>query len=78
MTQDVFEIIHSTRAMRRLKSDPVPDDLIEKVLSAGLAAANGGNRRLLAAPDRSADAQFPVHHSVLAGQRYSHGRRRQP
>ena len=45
MSQDVFEIIHSTRAMRRLKSDPVPDDLIDKVLAAGLAAANGGNRQ---------------------------------
>ena len=28
MSQDVFEIIHSTRAMRRLKPDPVPDELI--------------------------------------------------
>ena len=45
MSQDIFEIIHSTRAMRRLKSDPVPDELIEKVLAAGLAAANGGNRQ---------------------------------
>ena len=25
---EVFEIIHSTRAMRRLKPDPVPDELI--------------------------------------------------
>ena len=40
---DVFEIIHSTRAMRRLKPDPVPDELIVKILQAGLSAANGGN-----------------------------------
>ena len=40
---DVFEIIHSTRAMRRLKPDPVPDALIRKILEAGVAAANGGN-----------------------------------
>ena len=45
MSQDIFEIIHSTRAMRRLKSDPVTDELIEKVLAAGLAAANGGNHQ---------------------------------
>ncbi len=41
--QDVFDIIQTTRAMRRLKPDPVPDDLIRKILEAGVAAANGGN-----------------------------------
>ena len=40
---DVFEIIHTTRAMRRLKPDPVPDELIRKILQAGTCAANGGN-----------------------------------
>ncbi len=40
---DVFEIIHTTRAMRRLKPDPVPDDLVRKILEAGVCAANGGN-----------------------------------
>jgi nitroreductase len=29
--------------MRRLKPDPVPDELIVKILEAGLSAANGGN-----------------------------------
>ena len=33
---DVFEIIHTTRAMRRLRPDPVPDELIRKILAAGL------------------------------------------
>src|SRR5437879_1485741 len=40
---DLFEIIHTTRAMRRLKPDPVPDDLIRQILLAGQAAASGGN-----------------------------------
>ena len=40
---DLFEIIHTTRAMRRLKPDPVPDELIRKTLLAGQAAASGGN-----------------------------------
>ena len=40
---DVFEIMSTTRSMRRLKPDPVPDELIEKILHAGLGAANGGN-----------------------------------
>jgi len=29
---DLFEIIHTTRAMRRLKPDPVPDALVRKIL----------------------------------------------
>src|SRR2546421_12440995 len=39
---DLFEIIHTTRAMRRLKPDPVPDELIGKILEAGICAPNGG------------------------------------
>ena len=42
---DLFEIMSTTRAMRRLKPDPVPDELIRKILQAGLSAANGGNRQ---------------------------------
>nr|WP_294519722.1 nitroreductase family protein [uncultured Rhodopila sp.] len=40
---DLFEIIGTTRSMRRLKADPVPDELIRRILEAGTAAANGGN-----------------------------------
>jgi nitroreductase len=40
---DVFEIMRSTRSMRRLKPDPVPDALLKRVLEAGTYAANGGN-----------------------------------
>jgi nitroreductase len=42
---DLFEIISTTRAMRRLKPDPVPDNLIRKILEAGVSAASGGNRQ---------------------------------
>jgi nitroreductase len=40
---DLFEIIETTRAMRRLLPDPVPDELIRKILRAGVCAPNGGN-----------------------------------
>jgi nitroreductase len=40
---DLFEIIESTRAMRRLKPDPVPDELIARILHAGTCAPSGGN-----------------------------------
>ncbi|MCC6764704.1 MAG: nitroreductase family protein [Deltaproteobacteria bacterium] len=39
----VFEIMYSLRSMRRLKADPVPDELIWKVLDAGVRAPSGGN-----------------------------------
>ena len=42
-SQDIFAIIHTTRAMRRLKPDPVPDAMIRQILEAGICAANGGN-----------------------------------
>jgi nitroreductase len=40
---DLFEIIETTRAMRRLKPDPVPDEAIAKILHAGTCAPSGGN-----------------------------------
>ena len=39
----MFEIMRTTRSMRRLKPDPVPISLLDKVLEAGTFAANGGN-----------------------------------
>jgi nitroreductase len=42
---DVFEAINTTRAMRRLKTDPVPDELVWKVLEAAIRAPSGGNRQ---------------------------------
>jgi nitroreductase len=42
---DVFEAINTTRAMRRLKTDPVDDELVWKVLDAAIRAPSGGNRQ---------------------------------
>ena len=42
---DVFEVINTTRAMRRLKPDPVSDEHIWKVLEAAIRAPSGGNRQ---------------------------------
>ena len=39
----LFEAMYTQRAMRYLKPDPVPDELIKKVLDAGIRAPNGGN-----------------------------------
>jgi nitroreductase len=39
----LFEIVRTTRSMRRLKPDPVPNVLIRKILEAGACAPSGGN-----------------------------------
>ncbi len=39
----IFEILDSTRAMKRLKPDPVPIELLRKVLDAGTKAPSGVN-----------------------------------
>ena len=56
----LIEIIGSTRAMRRLKPDPVPDELVRKILEAGVCAATGGNNqrwRFMVVKDRSIKEQ---------------------
>lgn len=56
MTHDLFDIMRSTRSMRRLKPDPVPNDLLNQVLEAGTYAASGGNmqtRRFLVIRDQA-------------------------
>ena len=42
-TADLFEIIKTTRSMRRLKPDPVPGELIRQILEAGVCVPSGGN-----------------------------------
>ncbi len=39
----LFETIHSSRALRRFKSDPVPDEVLAKVLAAAICAPSAGN-----------------------------------
>ncbi|HXR36188.1 MAG TPA: nitroreductase family protein [Candidatus Binataceae bacterium] len=39
----LFEAIHTARAIRHVKPDPVPDELIEKVIDAGIRAPSAVN-----------------------------------
>lgn len=41
----VFEVMYNSRAMRRLKEDPVPEDLLVKLIDAGNQAPSGSNRQ---------------------------------
>jgi nitroreductase len=42
---ELFDILHTMRAMRRLKPDPVPDALVHQILRAATDAPNAGNRQ---------------------------------
>jgi nitroreductase len=39
----LFETIHSSRALRRFKPDPVPDDALARILDAAIRAPSAGN-----------------------------------
>jgi len=39
----LFEAIYSARSLRRLKPDPVPEELITKIIDAAICAPSGGN-----------------------------------
>lgn len=40
---DVFEALYTTRAMRRVKPDPIPLDIQDRILDAAIRAPSGGN-----------------------------------
>ena len=39
----LFEAIYTARSLRRFKPDPVPQELITRVLDAAIRASSGGN-----------------------------------
>ena len=42
---DVFEALYTTRAMRRVKEDPVPDNIIQSMIDSAIRAPSGSNRQ---------------------------------
>jgi nitroreductase len=42
---DFFDVVNTQRAMRRLKPDPVPDDVLWTLLRTATMAPSGGNRQ---------------------------------
>src|SRR5438093_7014091 len=77
-TTDIFEVMSTMRAMRRLKPDPVPDELINKILQAAQWAPSGGNTqrwRFLVVKDPEIKKQVQVYYKRLydetVGPRYA-------
>ena len=42
---DLYEAMQTLRAVRRLRPDPIPDDVLYRVLEAATWAPSGGNRQ---------------------------------
>lgn len=40
---DLYQALYTTRAMRRVKPDPIPDEVIAKIMDAAVRAPSGGN-----------------------------------
>ncbi len=40
---DIYEALYTTRAMRRVKPDPIPSDVQQRILDAAVRAPSGGN-----------------------------------
>ena len=77
-TTNIFEVMSTMRAMRRLKPDPVPDELINKILQAAQWAPSGGNTqrwRFLVVKDPEIKKQVQVYYKRLydetVGPRYA-------
>ena len=45
MTIDLYDAMSTLRAVRRLRADPIPDDVMERVLQAACWAPTGGNQQ---------------------------------
>ena len=42
---DVFEALYTTRSMRRVKEDPIPEEIIKTMVDAAIRAPSGANRQ---------------------------------
>jgi nitroreductase len=42
---ELFEALYTTRAMRRVKPDPIPDDVVARIMDAAIRAPSGGNQQ---------------------------------
>jgi nitroreductase len=67
---DVYEALYTTRAMRRVKLDPIPADVQQRILDAAIRAPSGGNAqswRFMLVDDPALKAELgPVYRACLS------------
>ncbi|MCF2529494.1 nitroreductase family protein [Yinghuangia soli] len=66
---DIHEALYTTRAMRRVKPDPIPEDVQARILDAAVRAPSGGNAqtwRFLLVDDPGVKAQLgPLYREAM-------------
>ena len=66
---DIYEALYTTRAMRRVKPDPIPMDVQAKILDAAIRAPSGGNTqgwRFMLVDDRAILSQLgPIYRECI-------------
>src|ERR1700729_2133923 len=66
---DVYEALYTTRAMRRVRPDPIPHDVQARILDAAIRAPSGGNAqgwRFLLVDDPAVKAQLgPLYRDAI-------------
>jgi len=68
----LFEAIYSARSIRRLKPDPVPEELITKIVDAAIRAPSGGDAQSWAfVVVRDPDRRLPARRHLPKGLRQS-------
>jgi len=67
---DVYEALYTTRAMRRVRPDPIPHDVEKRILDAAIRAPSGGNTqdwRFLLVDDPDVKAKLaPLYQDSIA------------
>src|SRR5271155_756112 len=67
---DVYEALYTTRAMRRVRPDPIPQDAQARILDAAIRAPSGGNAqawRFLLVDDRATKERLgPLYRESIA------------
>jgi nitroreductase len=67
---DVYEALYTTRAMRRVTTDPIPQDVQARILDAAIRAPSGGNTqnwRFLLVDDAAVKAKLgPIYRDCMS------------
>jgi nitroreductase len=67
---DVYEALYTTRAMRRVRPDPIPEQVQERILDAAIRAPSGGNAqnwRFMLVDDPATKARLgPLYRECMA------------
>ena len=67
---DVYEALYTTRAMRRITPDPIPEDVQKRILDAAVRSPSGGNQqawRFMLIDDKQVIAALaPIYRRCLA------------